>query len=591
MSDMNFTYDVEQNLTANAFTRTGYAFAGWATSAVGNVLYEDKESVSNLTDTEDGTVTLFAKWTANTYTVTFNGNGNTGGSMSDMNFTYDEPQNLTANAFTRTGYAFAGWATSADGDVVFTDQQSVSNLTDTDGGTVTLYAKWGVPYIDADGYTRTCNNFTVLTNETDISNLGAGWYVVTEDVNYNSNLYCYTGDIHLILCDGAKMTVNCNTFNNAIEIYKGSLTIYAQSTGSSMGELVATASKSGCEGITAGSSVTICGGNITATGYYGIYASTGGITIHSGQVTVTGDYYGIRTYSGDITLGLRNATDYIHADKYYVGGTVKIADGMSIYNGSEVLSGTISDMNKLNGKTLIGVDVLQDKAVNDIDALTGKQTNITLSGRTLYKDGYWNTLVLPFDVTIASSPLAGDNVVAKVLNESSNLVGGTLTLNFDNALTTIPAGTPFIIKWDKSDDLVNPVFTGVTIDNTNRDVDFTGGSFMGTYAPLEITEANRSKVLLLSGGNKLGYAKTDRTIANKKALGTCRAYFYFPGSQTARSFVMNFEEEGTQTTGIVHTEITESTEMADAIYDLQGRHVEKAKKGLYIHGGKKVLVH
>ena len=200
--------------------------------------------------------------------------------------------------------------------------------------------------------------------------------------------------------------------------------------------------------------------------------------------------------------------------------------------------------------------------------------------------------MLPFDVTIASSPLAGDNVVAKVLNESSKLVNGTLTLNFDNAPAKIPAGTPFIIKWDNTGvNLVNPVFTGVTIDNTNRDVNFTGGSFKGTYAPLEITDANRSKVLLLSGKNKLGYAKTDRTIANGKALGTCRAYFYFPGSQTARSFVMNFGEDDTQTTGIVHTEITESTEMAGAIYDLQGRRIEKPKKGLYIVNGKKVLVH
>lgn len=567
-------------LTLASAPPTGYH----STYKVGsNTLTGNTYTVNN------GDVTFTAEYTINTYTVKFNGNGNTDGSMSDMNFTYDVEQNLTANAFTRTGYAFAGWATSADGDVVYTDQQSVSNLTDTDGGTVTLYAKWVVPYIDADGHTQTCNNFTVLTSETNISNLGAGWYVVTEDVNYNSNLYCSTGDIHLILCDGAKMTVNCNIFKYAIQIQTGSLTIYAQSTGSSMGELIATASKSGCDGIDADGSITICGGNITATGYYGIYA-TGSVTIHSGQVNATGSYYGIRTYSGDITLSCTNATDYISANSYSATGTVKIAEDMSLHNGSEVLSGTISDMNKLNGKTLIGVDVLQDKAVNDIDALTGKQTNITLSGRTLYKDGYWNTLVLPFDVTIASSPLAGDNVVAKVLNESSNLVGGTLTLNFSNAPATIPAGTPFIIKWDNTGaNLVNPVFTGVTIDNTNRDVSFTGGSFMGTYAPLEITDANRSKVLLLSGGNKLGYAKTDRTIANKKALGTCRAYFYFSDSQTARSFVMNFEEEGTPT-GVGHTEITESTEMAGAIYDLQGRHVQKAKKGLYIVNGKKVVI-
>ena len=580
--DSKTYYREGAELTLASTPPTGYH----STYKVGsNTLTGNTYTVNN------GDVIFTAEYTNNTYTVKFNGNGNTGGSMADMNFTYDEPQNLTANAFTRTGYAFAGWATSTDGDVVYTDQQSVSNLTDTDGGTVTLYAKWGIPYIDADGYTRTCNNFTVLTSETDICHLSAGWYVVTEDVSYNSNLYCLTGDIHLILCDGAKMTVNCNTFNDAIQIQTGSLTIYAQSTGNNMGQLVATANTYGNNGITADGSITICGGNITATGYRGIYASTGNITIHSGEINATGNY-GIRTYSGDITLGCTNATDYISANSYSAAGTVKIADGMSIYNGSEVLSGTISDMNKLNGKTLIGVDVLQDKAVNDIDALTGKQTNITLSGRTLYKDGYWNTLVLPFDVTIASSPLAGDNVVAKVLNESSNLVGGTLTLNFDNAPATIPAGTPFIIKWDKSDDLVNPVFTGVTIDKTTRDVDFTGGSFMGTYAPLEITDANRSKVLLLSGGNKLGYAKNDRTIANGKALGTCRAYFYFSDSQTARSFVMNFGED--ETTSLREKGIVKSEEFATAAewYTLDGVKLsgKPTKKGLYIVNGKKKFV-
>ena len=239
---------------------------------------------------------------------------------------------------------------------------------------------------------------------------------------------------------------------------------------------------------------------------------------------------------------------------------------------------------------------LADNADNSttISNANGYVANVTLSGRTLYKDGYWNTLVLPFDVTIASSPLAGDNVVAKVLNESSNLVGGTLTLNFDDAPDTIPAGTPFIIKWDNTGvNLVNPVFTGVTIDETTRDVDFTGGSFKGTYAPLEITDVNRSKVLLLSGNNKLGYAKTDRTIANRKALGTCRAYFYFSDSQTARSFVMNFGED--ETTSLREKGIVKSEEFATAAewYTLDGVKLsgKPTKKGLYIHGGKKVLVH
>ena len=53
------------------------------------------------------------------------------------------------------------------------------------------------------------------------------------------------------------------------------------------------------------------------------------------------------------------------------------------------------------------------------------------------------------------------------------------------------------------------------------------------------------------------------------------------GYDSTGGIVLNFEEEGTPT-GVGHTEITESTEMADAIYDLQGRRIEKPKKGLYI---------
>ena len=77
------------------------------------------------------------------YTVVFNGNGNTGGSMSNQSFTYDVAQKLTANAYTKTGYRFTSWNTAANGSgTKYENQQSVSKLTSKDGGTVTLYAQW-----------------------------------------------------------------------------------------------------------------------------------------------------------------------------------------------------------------------------------------------------------------------------------------------------------------------------------------------------------------------------------------------------------------------------------------------------------------
>ncbi|NMN01414.1 repeat protein [Bifidobacterium sp. DSM 109963] len=143
MADQRFTYNVAQNLRANAFTRSGYTFTGWNTKADGRgTAYKDKQSVKNLTATANGTVTLYAQWTANSYTVKFNANGGSG-SMADQRFTYNVAQNLRANAFKRTGYSFAGWNTKADGrGTAYKDKQSVKNLTATANGTVTLYAQW-----------------------------------------------------------------------------------------------------------------------------------------------------------------------------------------------------------------------------------------------------------------------------------------------------------------------------------------------------------------------------------------------------------------------------------------------------------------
>ena len=88
--------------------------------------------------------TYTAQWTANTYYVHFNGNGNTGGSMSDQTFTYGTAQTLSANGFTKKGHTFDGWAINAGGSNVYYDQQSVSNLTNVQNGTVNLYAVWKI---------------------------------------------------------------------------------------------------------------------------------------------------------------------------------------------------------------------------------------------------------------------------------------------------------------------------------------------------------------------------------------------------------------------------------------------------------------
>ena len=129
-----------ENITlASAISRTGYTFYRWKASD--GTLY-----TAGGTYTANAGTTMTAQWTANTYSVKYNGNGNTGGSMSNSSHTYNTAKNLTTNAFTKTDSIFKGWSLTQGGAVKYTDGQSVSNLTATNGATVNLYAVWEYAY-------------------------------------------------------------------------------------------------------------------------------------------------------------------------------------------------------------------------------------------------------------------------------------------------------------------------------------------------------------------------------------------------------------------------------------------------------------
>lgn len=129
-----------QNLNANSFTRVGHAFAGWATTAGGAVAYADGASY-----TTSSNASLYAKWTANTYTVRFDANTGSG-NTNEQNFTYGIAQNLTTNGFSKTGNTFVGWATTAGGVAAYANGASYSAEDN-----ITLYAKWTATY--TIGYT------------------------------------------------------------------------------------------------------------------------------------------------------------------------------------------------------------------------------------------------------------------------------------------------------------------------------------------------------------------------------------------------------------------------------------------------------
>ncbi len=224
---------------------------------------------------------------------------------------------------------------------------------------------------------------------------------------------------------------------------------------------------------------------------------------------------------------------------------------------------------------------LADDADNTalIEALNGQTANVQLTGRTLYKDGSWNTICLPFDVTVADSPLAGATVM-ELDAENSSLNQYTLTLNFTER-EAIVAGKPYLIKWESGDNLTEDdlVFNGVEIkkDLVPAVVGSNVITFSGNFAPVTFT-ANDKSILYVGANNKLYYPNAEVT------MNAFRAYFQVDGSSLIKHFALKFS--GDDATGISSVEAGNGNE---TIYNVAGQRLNKAQKGVNIVNGKKIL--
>ncbi len=147
------------------FEREGYTISSWNTMADGS-----GDSFAPGFTFEGGvSLTLYAQWGRMTYTVTFDANGGSG-TMSSVEKNYNEDLVLPANEFTKTGYNFKGWATSANGSVVYGDGAKY-----TANASATLYAQWEAKVIPVsldwnggDGGTSTTSTIYLKYN--------SGWY-------------------------------------------------------------------------------------------------------------------------------------------------------------------------------------------------------------------------------------------------------------------------------------------------------------------------------------------------------------------------------------------------------------------------------
>ena len=184
---------------------------------------------------------------------------------------------------------------------------------------------FNISYLDKDGQEQICEKCTSVGTGTAWT---SGWYYVGSDITI-SNRITVTGDVHLILGDGATLSA---TKGITVET-DNSLTIYAQSTGENMGKLVAgSQSENAAIGgaSAAGGNITINGGDIQATGGYsaagiggGYYHDGGNIVIKGGTVTAIG---------GDYAAGIGGGA---FAD----GGNITISGGTVTANGGPAAAG------------------------------------------------------------------------------------------------------------------------------------------------------------------------------------------------------------------------------------------------------------
>lgn len=119
------------------------------------------------------------------FTVTFNGNGNTGGTMSNQSASV--PTALTLNTFTKTGYTFAGWNTALGGNGTAYADGAIYNFS----ADVTLYAQWNIaPKVTTDSIETLSNRQVNAT----LSDLGSPASVTAHGVVYSTTSNPDTGD-------------------------------------------------------------------------------------------------------------------------------------------------------------------------------------------------------------------------------------------------------------------------------------------------------------------------------------------------------------------------------------------------------------
>ena len=287
-------------------------------------------------------------------------------------------------------------------------------------------------------------------------------------------------------------------------------------------------------------------------------------------------------------------------------------------NGDVYDPGTTVDLSNIYGDiefcaVYVGCDI---DCTSEIDSywntawtsyVADKYAVVKLTNRKFYRDGYWNTLTLPFTLDadkLANTFLRGADI-RTFKNAAWDAINQRLTINFsDSNEGEIAAGVPCIVRWgtptDNPGDVIeDPIFTNVQqVDITDQsafedddeyneyetvaDRDGINLRFQAQIAPVQVN----SNTLLLGGENKL--YKPDKSMW----VYATRAYFTYTGSiAMAREFVMDFGEGEQTTTYIDNITVEDNREsQVEGIFNLNGQRLDAPQKGINIINGRKVVI-
>ena len=430
-----------------------------------------------------------------------------------------------------------------------------------------------------EDYFSNLNQWTVVTNGE-----GPGWVIGTETGQNAATAYSWSS--------GA--SYNADNWLISPEIELGNLLQFYTSTAASYPDSYEVLLS------TTGTETT----DFTVTLQEMAKATQGYVTIDLSEYAGQKGYIAFHHVSSDCYLLIVDdfgIYDYVPAGQghaIHVTEPTATISGLDTNNGYEYQiqswkGDNASDWSEMGEFALL---TLNDNAANNTNLLYnnhGRQAHVTLAGRTLYKDGSWNTITLPFDLNLEGSVLEG--AIARPLADANITDNGngyaTLNLNFGEKVDAPVAGMPYIIRWADGDDIENPVFSNVIIDATDNSLVFGSGatrvSFLGNYDMKKFTDDDASSVLLLGGSNKLRYANANA------GLGACRAYFQIGEEGNAvrlNSFFIDFGDETTGIRAIGNETVTKDSD--DAWYTLDGRKLNSkpALKGVYINKGNKITI-